>query len=96
MPVAQNLGPEAEWRRVLRHFGIPSDFTTMLRELGPDEARWIIEHEHEVYAGWNDRRREFLLDNFAQHKLKRPRGPAKTTVPPIQRHSTEVYGEKVG
>lgn len=97
MPVRDDLGVDAQKKVIMRNFGISRDFATLLREAGPEEARWVILHEFETYAKWNERRRDYLLENFAASKLKRPR-LKKTTEEPVivQRHSQQVFGELLG
>lgn len=101
----KNLTPQGQRRAMLRELGLEQSYLTYLRELGPEEARWHIEHEHAVMVDWLKRRTAYLLGEFAVERKPRPR--RKTPNEPVEddepqekvrfhRPTGTRYGQRVG
>jgi len=93
--VTYEVTPEAKRRRILLEFGITEAFCTLLREKGPAEAAWLIEHEYQAFADWNARRRAWLLDEFASARVPRPSSPPSKEVIQIGYHQQRFEGERL-
>ena len=91
----EHLGPDAERKLLLRHFGITDQTVKHLKTQDPDEAQWRIDHEAKMMVGWSRRRYEFMLSQVFDGAPPLP-GPSRQVVTLHTRIDQGISGERMG
>src|ERR1700739_4252010 len=98
VPVSE-LTPEGRRKAILRDLCLEETFLTYLRELGPVDARWVIQHEHKAHIKWIARRTQWLMDEYGTGETKQPRPRVidEERTPPTRFHrpTGTRYGQRV-
>jgi hypothetical protein len=95
--VNDHLGPEAERRLVLKWFGLDEGIIKHLRDLDDAETEWRVLHEHSVFMGWLERRRDFLIAECMNGRVYTPVPQTDANIVQLRgNRAASVTGEKLG